>query len=923
MADHGEYRRIDGLDEEYGDDVVAAVQPRGPEYAELEIADEGTFGDEDDARFHEQFSTYDPHSIKATVWKRRRFSLVHVCLAVVGCLGVYITASVIWSSASGSDSDMAAAPRASASDPGSQEPAGRSRKKLVTYENVGAVNGLVQTRALDWVAHPTESIDGLYREMAGDAFVIRRADNSTWVQQLATRGDVEAAAAAAGIDFTLLGWSVSADWEFLLFKVRSERVWRHSERGTYVVFNTHEHTLAPLTAEGNNRVQRVDWAPVGHRLQFARDNNLFVTDLQHEIQVTDDGSDSVFNGVADWVYEEEVLGSAASSLWAPDASAVAFLRLDDTPVPEFQYELFHPENRSVVYPDTIRLRYPKAGAANPLVSLHVIRPDFGAQSGRASDNPDTAFHPQPVVFEEAFAPEDMLITNVVWLTDHSDRLAVYAMNRVQDRLKVYVVSADPKKLSAKLVRERNTSDDGGDGAWIEINSSPIFVPRASVPSLTADAYIDLVESGEHTHLALFSPLDATEPVRWLTSGNYDVVSDSVAFNPKTAHVSFLSTKESSISFNLYSVSLSEGNAEPQALSPPSAPGPAIRARLGADAARNATYGASFSTGGGFYVLSYKGPHVPWQAVYSTASPEFELVLNDNTAAQKELDAFSLPTTEFLEIANDAGDAMNAMATYPPNFDRSAKAKYGVLIHVYGGPNSQQVSQAFSLDWMSALASQRDVPDMPWIIVRVDGRGTGYRGRRFRSAISRQLGLLEPADQAAAARHFQSQTFVNPHRMAIWGWSYGGYTTARAIERHSDVFRVGMSVAPVSSWRFYDSVYTERYMKTPQANDAGYDASTIANVTGFRSARFLVQHGSGDDNVHLQNTMALADLLESNNVPGFEMAVYPDSDHSIYTHGVRPALYARMVNFLFRSFHELENKEFDYWRHIDPNNASSG
>ncbi|KAJ2239122.1 hypothetical protein GGH97_005145, partial [Coemansia sp. RSA 475] len=181
----------------------------------------------------------------------------------------------------------------------------------------------------------------------------------------------------------------------------------------------------------------------------------------------------------------------------------------------------------------------------------------------------------------------------------------------------------------------------------------------------------------------------------------------------------------------------------------------------------------------------------------------------------------------------------------------------------------------------------------------------------------------PADQAAAARHFQSQTFVNPHRMAIWGWSYGGYTTARAIERHSDVFRVGMSVAPVSSWRFYDSVYTERYMKTPQANDAGYDASTIANVTGFRSARFLVQHGSGDDNVHLQNTMALADLLESNNVPGFEMAVYPDSDHSIYTHGVRPALYARMVNFLFRSFHELENKEFDYWRHIDPNNASSG
>ncbi|KAJ2344422.1 Dpp4p, partial [Coemansia sp. RSA 2618] len=718
MPDDREYQRIDRQDEEYADDVLAAARQRGPEYAELEIADEGTFGDDDDARFHEQFSAYDSQSAKTPVWKRRRFSLLHVCLVAVGCLGVYFGASMVWSSVASSDGEpAAAAPRTSAAAPSGQEPAGRSRKKLLTYANVGAVSGLVQSRTLDWVAHPSGSMDGLYRKMADDAFVIHSVDNTTWEQVLATREDVDAAAAEARIEFTPLGWSVSADWEYLLFKVRSERVWRHSERGTYVIYSTRERTLKPLTAQGNDRVQRVDWAPAGHRLQFVRDNNIFVTDMQHEIQVTDDGSDSVFNGVADWVYEEEVLGSAASSLWAPDASAVVFLRLDDTPVPEFQYELFHPENHSVVYPDTIRLHYPKAGAANPLVSLHVFRPDFEAQAGRASDNPDTAFHPQTVVFDAPFAPEDTLITNMAWLTDHSDRLVVYAMNRVQDRLKVYIVSTDPKQLSAKLVRERSTADGEGDGAWIEINASPIFVPQAAVPSLTADAYIDLVENGEYTHLALFSPLDATEPARWLTSGDYDVVSGSVAFNPKTAHVSFLSTKESSISFNLYSVALNDNNAQPQALSPPAAAGPAIRARLGTDTGRNATYGASFSAGGGFYLLNYKGPRIPWQAVYSAASPEFELVLNDNAAAQKELDAFSLPTTEFLEIANDAGDAMSAMATYPPDFDRSAKAKYGVLFHVYGGPNSQQVSQSFSLDWMSALASQRDVPDMPWIVVR--------------------------------------------------------------------------------------------------------------------------------------------------------------------------------------------------------------
>ncbi|KAJ1844212.1 Dpp4p, partial [Coemansia sp. RSA 2708] len=837
-ANRGEYLRVDGQDE-YADDVLAGARQRGPEYAELEIADEGTFDEADDAQFHAEFSTYDSHGAKATAWKRRRFSLVHVCLIAVGCLSVYIAGSMIWSSVAGGDGPEPAN-SAPAATPSAKEPEGRSGKKLLTYNNVGSVNGLVQTRSLGWIADPAGRLDGLFREAAGDKFAIHKVDNTTWGHLLATRGEVEAAAAAAGIEFTPLDWSVSADWEYVLFKVHSERVWRHSERGTYAVYSTHERTLTPLTHTDNNRVQRAEWAPAGHRLQFVRDNNLFVTDMQHEIQVTDDGSESVFNGVADWVYEEEVLGAAASSLWAPDGSALAFLRLDDAPVPVMQYQLFHPENRSAVYPEDIRLHYPKAGAANPHVTLLIYRPDF-AGGARASDNSDTTFHAQPVVFDAPFAADDMLITNVAWLTDHSERLLVHVMNRVQDRLRVFVVAAGAKP-AAKMVRERNTADAGGDGAWIEINSSPIFVPRAAVPSLTADAYIDLVERGEHTHLALFSPPDAAEPTRWLTQGDYDVVSNSITFSAKTAHVSFLSTRESSISFNLYRVALTE-DAPLQALSPPPTAGPAVRELLGASPARNATYDASFSAGGGFYVLSYKGPQLPWQAVYSTADSKFELMLTDNAAARRDLDAFSLPTTEFMEIANDAGDAMNAMITYPPDFDRSARAKYGVLLHVYGGPNSQQVSQSFGLDWMSALTSQRDVPDMPWIVARVDGRGTGYRGRRFRSAVSRRLGELEPADQAAAARHFQQQAFINPHRIAIWGWSYGGYTTARAIERHSDVFRVGMAVAPVTSWRFYDSVYTERYMKTPQDNAAGYDASTVTNVTGFGSARFLVQHGT--------------------------------------------------------------------------------
>ncbi|KAJ2548075.1 Dpp4p, partial [Coemansia sp. RSA 1933] len=904
-------------------------------YAELEVGEPHEFGEEDDVRFYQEFRTYDPQGSKQQLWKRKRFNLMHILLVAVGCLTLYAGVSAAWG-VFGKSSDSSSRPPAasptsssvgeepSSSGPDTTEPSeGRTGKKLVTYDNVGQLKSLVRTESLDWIAHPSDAgMDGLYRTVRGGAFTVLKVDNATWEKRLADAADVAKAASGLVGTFAPLSWSVSADWEYILFNVHMEKVWRHSVRGTYLVYNTRERTMIPLTATGNDRVQRVEWAAAGHNALFVRDNDLFVTDMMHEIQVTDDGSESVFNGIADWVYEEEVLGSGAASWWAPDGRALAYLRMDDSSVPVFQYELFHPENSSAVYPEPIRLHYPKAGAANPRASLHVFLPDFsadGAAASKASDNPNTDFHPHQITFDEPFGADDAIITSVAWLTDASDRLMVYAMNRVQDHVKVYLVSADPKRLTARVVRERSTTAGDGDGAWIEITPPPIFVPERAVETLTADGYLDLVENGEYTHLALFSPPDAAQPTRWLTAGDYDVVAGSVALDRKTGIVSYISTQASSITNNVYQVALNGQDAgKARALTPPTAK--SFSQRI--NDARNGTYEASFSTGGGFYVLNYRGPQVPWQAAYSSSSSsDFENVLNDNSAAQEQLAGYSLPRTEHFQIANDAGDAMNAMAIYPPDFDASARAKYGVLFRVYGGPNSQLVKRDFALDWHSALVSQQDVPDMQWIVVVVDGRGTGRRGRRFRSAVSKQLGVLEPADQAAAARYMQAQPYVNPRRIAIWGWSYGGYTTSRCIERHSDVFRVGMAVAPVTSWRLYDSVYTERYMKTPAANSAAYDASAVSTLAGFRHARFLIQHGSGDDNVHMQNTLALTDMLQAANVPSFEMAVYADSDHGIYTHGVQPALYARMTSFLFRSFHELENEQFDFWIHRDPNDTT--
>ncbi|KAJ1666811.1 Dpp4p [Coemansia sp. RSA 1813] len=938
MAGNGaEYQRVNQQDSPSPtDDGSEAMQPRrGPEYAELEIGEPQDFGEEDDVQFYQEFRTYDPQNNKQRIWKRKRFSLVHILLVVIGCFVLYAGITTVWGlfgdSKAGDVADKPPVPAPTSSlvevpdstGAADAEPFGRAGKKLVTYDNVVQLSRLVHTEGLDWIAHQSDAgIDGLYRTVHNEAFTVMKVDNATWEHKLADVADVAKAASGLVETFVPLSWSVSADWEYMLFNVHVKKVWRHSVKGTYLVYNTRERTMIPLTGTGNDRVQRVEWAAAGHNILFVRDNNLFVSDMMHEIQVTDDGSDSVFNGIADWVYEEEVLGSGASSWWAPDGSALAYLRLDDSSVPEFQYELFHPENSSAVYPDTIRLNYPKPGAANPRVSLHVFRPDFGgadtAAARKASDNPNTDFHPQQITFDAPFDADDTIVTSVAWLTDANDRILVYAMNRVQDHVKVYLASADPKQLTARVVRERSTTANNGDGAWIEITPPPIYVPARSVETLTADGYLDLVENGEFTHLALFSPPDTPQPAMWLTSGNYDVIPGSVALDRRTGVVSYASTQESSITTNVYQVALNGQDAgKVLALTPPTAKSESARI----NDARNGTYDASFSAGGGFYVLRYRGPQVPWQAAYASSGGGFEKVLNDNSAAQEELAGYSLPRTDHFQITNDAGDSMNAMAIYPPDFDASANAKYGVLFRVYGGPNSQLVSRAFALDWHSALVSQQDVPDMQWIVAVVDGRGTGHKGRRFRSTVSKQLGVLEPADQAAAARYFQGQTYVNPHRIAIWGWSYGGYTTSRAIEHHSDVFRVGMAVAPVTSWRLYDSVYTERYMKTPAANDAGYAASTVSDSDGFRHARFLVQHGSGDDNVHMQNTLALTDLLQATNVPGFEMAVYTDSDHGIYTHEVQPALYARMTNFLFRSFHELENTKFDFWRHSDPNKSN--
>lgn len=258
----------------------------------------------------------------------------------------------------------------------------------------------------------------------------------------------------------------------------------------------------------------------------------------------------------------------------------------------------------------------------------------------------------------------------------------------------------------------------------------------------------------------------------------------------------------------------------------------------------------------------------------------------------------MPKKVYSTITID-GLEMNTVELRPPSFDGSGKTKYPVLFRPYGGPISQTASHKFAVDWHTWLASD---PTTEYIVVIVDGRGTGGMGRKLRVPVRNQLGKWEAHDQIEAAKQWQKRPYVDKNKFAIWGWSFGGFLTLKVLEAGSGVFQYGMAVAPVTDWRFYDSIYTERYMGTIEANLAGYEETAVARVDGFRNAsRFLVMHGTGDDNVHYQNTLSFVDKLNLAGIENYDMHIFPDSDHGIYFHNANAQVYHRLADWLKHAF----------------------
>jgi dipeptidyl aminopeptidase len=651
----------------------------------------------------------------------------------------------------------------------------------------------------------------------------------------------------------------SDNFKKVLVMSEQQKNWRHSSTGLFWVFDVETQTGEPLDPENPaGRVQIASFSPQSDAVVFTRDNNLFLRKLNSKkvIKITQDGGSELFYGVPDWVYEEEVFQGNSATWWSDDGKYVAFLRTDESTVPTYPVQYFvsrpsgdSPEAGKESYPEVRDIKYPKAGAPNPIVSLQF----YDVEKGDVFS----------VKIDDDFADKDRLITEIVWAGD-TGQVLVRETNRESDILKLILI--DVSKRTGRTVREENVAQL--DGGWFEVSHDTTFIPADPAAGRPQDGYIDSIIHEGYDHIGYFTPLDNTKPIL-LTQGEWEVVDAPSRVDLKNNLVYYISTEKSSMERTPYVVALN-GTGKREVIE---TKGPAY-------------YDASFSTGGGYALMSYQGPGIPWQKIVSTPSntEKYEKVLEENKELEKLVQKHEMPILKYQTVDVD-GFKLNVLERRPPHFNE--KRKYPVLFYQYSGPGSQQVHRKFEVDFQAYIAAS-----LGYIVVTVDGRGTGFLGRKLRCITRDNIGYYEAHDQIATAKMWAAKKYVDADRMAIWGWSYGGFTTLKTLEMDGgQTFKYGMAVAPVTDWRFYDSIYTERYMHTPQHNTAGYDNSSISDVHSLsKNVRFLIMHGVADDNVHMQNTLTLLDKMDLAGIENYDVHVFPDSDHSIYFHNAHKIVY---------------------------------
>lgn len=732
-----------------------------------------------------------------------------------------------------------------------------SGDRLVTYEDAMGGSFAPRSQSVSWISGNGE--DGQYISLDPDSGLV--------IESIVS-GDTEIFVPADSIPEDFHEYWIRPDLEKVLFATNYTKQYRYSYFANYEILDVESGELTPLVDDQAGDIQYAEFAPAGDVIAFVRDNNLFLNKGGEITQITEDGGPDLFHGVPDWVYEEEIYGTRGTLWFSPDGEFIAFLSFNETGVGTFTIP-YYMDGQEVAppYPHELDLRYPKVGTTNPTVAFSLLEVDSEEVTTLELDTYDA---------------EDLIIGEVAWLTEDHESVVYRAFNRVQDQEKL--VRVDVADGSSTEIRER----DGSDG-WLDNSQAIEYV--GTLNSTGEAYYLDLSDESGWMHLYLH-PVQGGEAIA-LTQGEWEVTS-ILKVDTRRRLVYYLSTEHHSTERHLYSVSYPSG-----------------KKKALVDDQVAAYWGASFSASGGYYILNYLGPNVPYQELYAINSTSPLRTVTSNAELVKTLDDFNLPNITYFELEHPDGYSLNVMRRLPANFE--ANKKYPALFVPYGGPGAQEVHKRFApVNWRMYLPSD---PELEYILYTVDNRGTGFKGRDFRKTVTSQLGRLEPVDQIWAAEQFIAEhDYVDADHIAMFGWSYGGFLTAKTLEEDSGVFTAGLIGAPVTDWRFYDTMYTERYMKTYGENQDGYNETAVRNPEGFKNlaGEAFVAHGTGDDNVHYQNAAAMVDLLVGAGVPPskFQWHAYTDSDHRVVYNGADDFLYKHMTEFLYRE----KNREGDPLKH---------
>ncbi|WP_276893327.1 S9 family peptidase [Hallella bergensis] len=638
------------------------------------------------------------------------------------------------------------------------------------------------------------------------------------------------------------GYVMSPDGKRMLIRTKTEPIYRRSYKAVFYIYTIQSRKLEKLSEGGPQ--QAPVWSPDGNKVAFVRDNNIFLVKLLYdnsESQVTKDGQfNQVINGIPDWVNEEEFSFSSAMTFNA-DGTMLCWIRYDESDVKEYGLQMFKGTNPEMtdneVYPSMYSYKYPKAGEKNSKVSVW----SFDTQSRRTQKL-------NIPLGDEDYIPR-------ILPTPDANRVMVYTMNRHQDELNLYTVN--PRSTVAKLlIKER----------------VPKYVQESAMTSIRVGKDYVLLPSDRSGYMQLYLYDGNGQLQRTVGDGQYDITG-VYGYDEKTGDVYYQAAALNPHDRQIY---VSHKNGKTDRLTD-----------------REGWNTAVFSADYRYFVNTWSDRNTPY--VYTTRDNRGKLVAThvDNKELLQKTQQYGWRPKEMFSFTTSEGVKLDGWMIKPANFD--ANRKYPVIMFQYSGPGNQQVVDSWNIGSMGqGGAFDQYLAQQGFVVVCVDGRGTGGRGAEFEKCTYQRLGNLEAKDQVETALYLSKQSYVDQNNIGIWGWSYGGFCTLMSMSEGRGVFKAGVAVAPPTSYRFYDTVYTERYMRTPKENPEGYNDNAITR-TGKLNGALLLCHGAADDNVHPQNTFEYAEALVQAD-KDFKQIFYTNRNHGIFGGNTRNHLLRQITTW---------------------------